>query len=269
MTPLFGLVSQFEQGKSKIALQLHLIRNYDQPDFKNKDKVQSHECIFQDNTENRIHATIKSNTLTDFTSILEVGKVYVVMNFIVVLNIMKIKPTSCKYKPLIFKETRMNRLFGRNFPIMFQFNNFDDISSMENIQDKTFVWGRTISVTLWENYVDESTNKVNNCEKGPVPIILAFCRPTTYRGEIKLTNVCHTTNIIVDETIVEIKNFKEEYFSSNKVGSSSISTLTTSAHTFNLKFPLSSFFISLFVVPSNHTGIVAAAARRPAHRHRE
>lgn len=63
--------------------------------------------------------------------------------------------------------------------------------------------------------------------KEPVAIIIQLCRPTNYKGELKVTNAYCATKIISDENEREIQEFIEKYARNAKLQSTMAATETT------------------------------------------
>lgn len=81
----------------------------------------------------RIHASISKLHMEKFTDILQEGSVYSVVDFVVGSNRAKIKTTSGEHKIMIFKCTRIFKIFREEFPKnMFEFKSFDDVKTMDN-----------------------------------------------------------------------------------------------------------------------------------------
>ncbi|KAH6792954.1 hypothetical protein C2S52_003431 [Perilla frutescens var. hirtella] len=70
---------------------------------------------------------------------------------------------------------------------------------------------------------------LNSAPEAPVVIILQFCRPNIYRGEVRISSLFNITKIVTDQNISEISEFCSSYLSSGKVRSTIISTLTSSS----------------------------------------
>ncbi|KAH6757196.1 hypothetical protein C2S51_038886 [Perilla frutescens var. frutescens] len=190
---------------------------------------------------------------------MEEGKLYAIKNFVVANNFMRYKTTNSKYKLLMYKQTEIFELFVENFPrVMFNFKPFEDIHSIDNIQSAELfdVIGvivstskpqgkevngkstklmdfiiedlekKTLSCTLWDTYADQLYNFLIKYPEDPVIVVLQYCRPTAYKGEIKVTNAYHATKVIFDENMTEIKEFKEEFEKGGKTTPTSITDLT-------------------------------------------
>ncbi|KAH6770687.1 hypothetical protein C2S52_015490 [Perilla frutescens var. hirtella] len=89
--------------------------------------------------------------------------------------------------------------------------------------------GNTITATLWENYADDMIEFLNSAPKAPVVIILQFCRPNVYRGEIRISSLFNVTKIVTKQSISELSDFCSSYLSTGKLRSTTISTLTSSS----------------------------------------
>ncbi|KAH6811008.1 hypothetical protein C2S51_024770 [Perilla frutescens var. frutescens] len=259
MPPLFQAISDLQPGLSRIALQLRLIHQYILPSFQNNGEVFSSECIYHDRSGNQIHASIPKGLISKFEMFMEEGKLYAIKNFVVANNFIRYKTTNSKYKLLMYKQTEIFELFVENFPrVMFNFKPFEDIHSIDNIQSgKLFdVIGvivstnipqgkevngkstklmdfiiedlekKTLSCTLWDIHADQLYNFLIKYPEDPVIVILQYCRPSAYKGEIKVTNAYHATKVIFDENMTEIKEFKEEFEKGGKTTPTSITDLT-------------------------------------------
>ncbi|XP_057793067.1 replication protein A 70 kDa DNA-binding subunit B-like [Salvia miltiorrhiza] len=244
MPPLFGLIKDLQPGRSKIALQLRLIRSYDILKFGNKNEAFSHEVIFHDKEGNRVHATINQSSISKIKPILEQGNIYTIKDYVITTNNLKFKTTECKFKILLFRQTRITELEDDTFPNhMFNFKAFDDVAKMEEVQQASLfdligvivssykpiekdlngkptklmdiviedLEGKTLSCTLWEQYADTMFEFLCSQPKMHVCIILQYCRPTMFRGEVRITSSYHITNIIFDENVAEIKEMKEKF----------------------------------------------------------
>ncbi|KAH6779138.1 hypothetical protein C2S52_010375 [Perilla frutescens var. hirtella] len=78
---------------------------------------------------------------------------------------------------------------------------------------------------------------LNSAPEAPVVIILQFCRPNIYRGEIRISSLFNITKIATKQNISEITEFCSSYLSTGKVRSTTISALTSSS-TRSLKYEI-------------------------------
>ncbi|KAH6788027.1 hypothetical protein C2S52_007579 [Perilla frutescens var. hirtella] len=89
--------------------------------------------------------------------------------------------------------------------------------------------GNTITATLWENYAEEMIEFLETRPEAPVAVILQFCRPNVYRGDVRVSSLFNITKIVLDQKVSEIADFNFRYLTTGKVRSASITTLTSSS----------------------------------------
>ncbi|KAH6754922.1 hypothetical protein C2S52_023666 [Perilla frutescens var. hirtella] len=65
--------------------------------------------------------------------------------------------------------------------------------------------------------------------EAPVAVILQFCRPNVYRGDVRVSSLFNITKIVLDQKVSEIADFNFRYLTTGKVRSASITTLTSSS----------------------------------------
>ncbi|KAH6766839.1 hypothetical protein C2S52_017822 [Perilla frutescens var. hirtella] len=238
MAPVFGTVQMLKSGKSTFGLKLRLIRCYENTNS------YSMECIFHDREGVRIHVTILKANVEKFKHRLIEGNVYALIDFVIGINVMKYKTTASLYKIIIFNQTRIFEVFHEGFPHhLYEIKSFVDVANMENIGDAAMfdvigtivstyrpltreingkltklmdlvledLDGNTINATLWENYADDMINFLNSEPKAPVVIILQFCRPNIYRGDVRISSLFNITKIVTDYNISEISEFCNRY----------------------------------------------------------
>ncbi|XP_057790796.1 uncharacterized protein LOC131007901 [Salvia miltiorrhiza] len=162
---------------------------------------------------------------------------------------MKYKTTESQYKLLLFKHTRVVELDDDTFPNhTFNIKNFGEISSISDVQNvvmfdimgivvssyqpiiKDFngqqtklmdiiiedLEGKTMTCTLWEQYADKMHEYLCTEPKMPICIIVQFCRPSIFRGEVCISSSYHVSKILFDENIVEIKKMKDNFIKLHK-----------------------------------------------------
>ncbi|KAH6796633.1 hypothetical protein C2S52_021187 [Perilla frutescens var. hirtella] len=213
MPPLFQAISDLQPGLSRIALQLRLIRRYILPSFQNNGEVFSSESIYHDRSGNRIHASIPKGLISKFEMFMEDGKLYAIKNFVVANNFIRYKTTNNAIGVIVSTNIPQGKeVNGKSTKLM------DFI--IEDLEKKT------LSCTLWDSHADQLYNFLIKYPEDPVIVILQYCRPTAYKGEIKVTNAYHATKVIFDENMTEIKEFKEEFEKGGKTTPTSITDLT-------------------------------------------
>ncbi|KAH6767028.1 hypothetical protein C2S52_018011 [Perilla frutescens var. hirtella] len=251
MAPVFGTIDMLKPGRSTFGLELRLIRYYENS---NSGGI---ECIFHDRQAERIHVTIPGSNSEKSKHRLIEGSVYALIDFVIVLNIMKYRTTSCIHKIIVFKHTRLFEVFHEEFPkCLFELKTFTDIAQMENVGDSAMfdvigtivshyrpqhkeingkmdilledVEGNTITCTIWEHYVDEVIKFLDSGPEAPVGIIMQLCRANIFRGEVRVSTLFNVTKILTDQKLEDIKEFTFGYLTTGKVRSSTISTLTSS-----------------------------------------
>ncbi|KAH6776475.1 hypothetical protein C2S52_014036, partial [Perilla frutescens var. hirtella] len=181
--------------RSTFGIKLRLIRCYENT---NSFTI---ECIFHDREGERIHMTVPKANIEKFKERLIEGNVYVVVDFVIGLNVMKYKTTTCVYKIIVFQHTRIFEVFHEEFPQhLYKIKTFIDIANMKNIGDAAMfdvmgtivshyrpvtreingkltklmnlvledLDGNTITATLWENYAEEMINFLNFLPEAPV-----------------------------------------------------------------------------------------------------
>lgn len=233
---------------------------FETPEYRNKNEVFSYDCVLHDKTGTRIHATIGKTLIPKFKPILCEGKVYAFMNYVVAENSSRYKTTTSNYKLLIFNQTRICEVTDDNFPAhIYNFKSFEEIKKLKNTHEGQMfdVIGaigscykpetreangtstklvdivledeqrRTLACTLWEEYANQLLEYLKKEPKEPVATIIQFCRPTNYKGELKVTNAYCATKIISDENEREIQEFIEKYARNAKQNSTMAATETT------------------------------------------
>ncbi|KAH6802590.1 hypothetical protein C2S51_034036 [Perilla frutescens var. frutescens] len=256
MAPVFGTARMLKPGKSTFGLELRLIRCYENTNS------YSMECVFHDREGTRIHVTIPKANVEKFKHRLIEGNVYVLIDFVIGINVMKYKTTASLYKIIIFNQSRLFEVFHDDFPnLLYEMKPFVDVANMEQLGDAHMfdvigtidshyrpltreingkltklmdlvledLDGNTITVTLWEKHAEDMIDFLNSGPEAPVVIILQFCRPNIYRGEVRISSLFNITKIVTEHNILEISEFCSSYLSSGKVRSTTISTLTSSS----------------------------------------
>ncbi|KAH6771253.1 hypothetical protein C2S52_016056 [Perilla frutescens var. hirtella] len=218
MVPIFGTVQMLKPGKSTFGLELRLIHCYENTN------AFSMECIFHDREGVRIHVTILKASVDKFKHRLIEGNVYALIDFVVGINVMKYKTTGRLYKIIVFNQTRIFEVFHAEFMQQpYEIKTFNDIANMQNIGDAAMF------VTLWEIYVEEMIKFLETKLEGPVAVIVQFCRPNMYRGEVRVLSLFNITKILLNQNDPELADFNFRYLTTRKVRSTSISTLTSSS----------------------------------------
>ncbi|KAH6771445.1 hypothetical protein C2S52_016248 [Perilla frutescens var. hirtella] len=208
MAPVFGTIDMLKPGRSTFGLELRLIRCYENSNSGGM------ECIFHDRQAERIHVTIPGSNFEKFKQRLIEGSVYALIDFVIGMNIMKYRTTSCIHKIIVFKHTRLFEVFHEEFPkCLFELKRFADIAQMDNVGDSSMfdvigaivshyrpqqkeinrkmtklmdilledLEGNTITCTVWEHYVDEVIKFLDSGPEAPVGIILQLCRASIFR----------------------------------------------------------------------------------------
>ncbi|KAH6800439.1 hypothetical protein C2S52_000903 [Perilla frutescens var. hirtella] len=218
MAPVFGTARMLKPGKSTFGLELWLIRCYENTNS------YSMECVFHDREGTRIHVTIPKANVEKFKHRLIEGNVYALIDFVIGINVMKYKTTASLYKIIIFNQSRLFEVFHDDFPhLLYEMKSFVDVANMEQLGDAPMF------ATLWEKHAEDMIDFLNSAPEAPMVIILQFCRPNIYRGEVRISSLFNITKIITEQNISEISEFCSSYLSSGKVRSTTISTLTSSS----------------------------------------
>ncbi|KAH6761449.1 hypothetical protein C2S52_000220 [Perilla frutescens var. hirtella] len=256
MAPVFGTIDMLKPGRSVFGLELRLIRCY-----KNSNSG-AIECVFHDRQAARIHVTIPGSNTEKFNHRLIEGSVYALIDFVIGLNIMKYRTTSCIHKIIIFKHSRLFEVFHEEFPkSLFELKTFKDIANMDIVGESAMfdvmgtivshyrpqhkeingkitklmdvvledLEGNTITCTLWENYVDEMIKFLDSRPEAPVGMIIQLCRPNIFRDEVRISTLFNVTKILTDQKLEDIAEFTFSYLTTGKVRSTTISTLTSSS----------------------------------------
>ncbi|KAH6767129.1 hypothetical protein C2S52_018112 [Perilla frutescens var. hirtella] len=200
MAPVFGTIDMLKPERSTFGLEVRLIRCYENS---NSGGI---ECVFHDRQAERIHATIPGSNAEKFKDRLTEGSVYALIDFVIGLNNMKYRTASCIHKIIVFKHTRLFKVFHEEFPkCLFQLKTFTDITQMENVGDSAM--GNTITCTVWEHYVDELIKFLDSGPEAPVGIIMQLCRANIFRGEVKVSTLFNVTKTLTDQKLDYIKEF--------------------------------------------------------------
>ncbi|CAH9081304.1 unnamed protein product [Cuscuta europaea] len=195
--------------------------------------------VFHDEMGNRIHAVVKRPQLAMFVSKTKEGHVYAIKNFIVRDNYQLYKTTSHLYllefvtKMKVFQQTH-------DFPsFLYDFQLFDMLQAQRLLDDKLLIDvigkvisrcapqshvinnkterlmevtledadGNRIGCTLWNNYIKQFNDYVDNAQNEQIFMIVQLCRPKPYKGNVVSTSF-DVTKLIINGDRIEFEDFK-------------------------------------------------------------
>ncbi|XP_073153264.1 replication protein A 70 kDa DNA-binding subunit A-like [Henckelia pumila] len=242
MPPLFSTIRQLDPLNTHWALKLRLLRCYKQPVFQKE--TFGIECVFHDEEGSRIHGNIKKEEMIKrLMPILKEGQIFAIKNMVIVQNGMTYKTTQNEYKLIFSTDTNFCEVFDDTFPnFMFQFKPFSTLTIAGDVVDETTLFdviGRLVAInspqnketngrtrrlidfvledtennrlpcTLWGEFVDKMTNYLEKVDQEAIIVILQMCRAKPYKGEMRVSNVFHITNLIVNEDLKEVCEFRK------------------------------------------------------------
>ncbi|KAH6778882.1 hypothetical protein C2S52_010119 [Perilla frutescens var. hirtella] len=219
MGPIFGTVQMLKPGRSTFGIELRLIQWYE------NSNAFSLECIFHDREGQRIHMTIPKTNIEKFKDRLIEGNVYAIIDFVIGLNVMKYKTTVENIGDAAMFDV-MGAIMSHYRPLTREIN-----GKLTKLMDLVLedLEGNTITATLWENYAEQMIDFLETSPEAPVAVILQFCRPNIYMGEVRISSLFNVTKIVLDQKVIEIADFSFRYITTGKLRSTSISTLTSSS----------------------------------------
>ncbi|KAL6507236.1 hypothetical protein OROGR_023431 [Orobanche gracilis] len=211
MAPFFGLIKDLQPGKSKVTPRLGVIRSYKIPQMQNKREHYSQEVVFHDREGTRIHGSVQKISISTFEGLLQEGKIYAVMNYIVARNNKRAKTTACAHVINLYKHTKVVEIPDETFPKYdLNLKSFEEIAKMEetpedilfDVMDSgkpcelTTSSGKTVKLMeiviedlekrklkckMWEDYAEELDYSINSGAEEPVALLLKFRRTSVFR----------------------------------------------------------------------------------------
>ncbi|KAH6821262.1 hypothetical protein C2S53_017392 [Perilla frutescens var. hirtella] len=256
---MWSVFNDLRPTHTSTAIKARLIRCYGVPSSNNRNELATFECIFHDVQGVRFQATVPRSSIHLFKDKFEEGLFYALKNFAVAHNTSKYRTTTHKYKATIMGGTHVRKESeneNENFPkFIYSFKTFDEVLSMDNIADavpfdvigilkhrseprevtngsKKRVMdmiledteGKRLCCSLWEEYIDECINQLNEQKEELNIIILQMCRPSVFQGMIKVSNAYHVTKIILNSDAPEVIEFKQRLLIDSSLSTSIISS---------------------------------------------
>ncbi|XP_073064079.1 uncharacterized protein [Primulina eburnea] len=182
MPPLFSSISEVNPSKAQWSLKVRLVRCYQVPVFQKN--TFSLECVFHDREGDRIHGSIKKDEVMQrLKPILREGHIFAIKKHDVIGRLVAIDSPQNK------------EIEGRPRKLI-------DIVLEDTENNK-------LPCTLWGDFVDKIIVYVENVGKEPFIVILQMCRAKRFRGEIRVSNVYHITNLVVNGDLDEVTEFRK------------------------------------------------------------
>ncbi|XP_019225606.1 PREDICTED: uncharacterized protein LOC109207180 [Nicotiana attenuata] len=198
-----------------MAAQVRVVRLWENPDRDRPNTPFSIEIIVMDEKGDCIHASIGRSFIQRFNQQIKDMGLYIMKNFVVCPNNMKLKTKDHKFKLMFTHKTTIEEIHDPHFNMcIFKFKTYDQLSnpqefdntklfdvigeivSYEDVQSikqddsiRMFMnieiqdyESNTISATLWGDFVEQIKLYLNGSNDKPVVIVMQLIRAHRYRG---------------------------------------------------------------------------------------
>ncbi|KAK9705296.1 hypothetical protein RND81_07G045900 [Saponaria officinalis] len=208
----FNMISEVNADKETWRIRGRLIRVWRVPQLNNTNETRCLDMIIMDEKQSKIHATIKSSLISDFSQRLREGLLVIISNFGVDLNNDKQRVCSHNFKISFYRTTSIRECENIPIPLYdFDFVNFEDIlsnkvnpnifidiidllkgvSPIVNVGDQVNkkkilkidlqdASNMTLPVTLWGDFAETLKEYIAD-HVGPVVVILQFSMIRKFR----------------------------------------------------------------------------------------
>ncbi|KAL3623516.1 hypothetical protein CASFOL_032332 [Castilleja foliolosa] len=226
---LWSLFRELHAGSTTWGVQARIVRLYKQPNARNCTQVGSVEMIRHDAEGDRIHASMTPDLYQRFQKLLVEGRTCRITHLLIKENTWKCKTTTNPQWIKLYCKSVVLPFEDKNFPsFMVQLHEFSDLTLP--IPDEPYnlvdVIGRVISYQepakvhalgirrldfkiedtrgnvlaccLWADYVDTVLPALEHNSNIPCIVLFRFGKVGEFRGEMKLQNTYHVTQVIVN-----------------------------------------------------------------------
>ncbi|KAL6546720.1 hypothetical protein OROMI_022441 [Orobanche minor] len=258
--PIWSNIRDLKPRNFGWNMRLRLVRAYDVLDFAGKD-IKTIECIFHDETGDRIHAQIKKTWVPKHKHILEEGKLYRMSKFLVALNDMPYPTTDAPFMINIFGSTLIYEDPKEDFPnLRFVLKSFADFETNTNIvigklydiiglvvnfsEPKEFMnkngrqskfsdiiledtESRRLCHTLWGTQVDQMQSYIEENGREMVICLIQLCKTKMFDGKYTTADQWRVTQMFINEDWEIFSNFKTRLAEVNKTNIECIVSAST------------------------------------------
>ncbi|KAL6569690.1 hypothetical protein OROMI_014204 [Orobanche minor] len=241
-------------------MRLRLVRSYDVHDFAGRD-IKTVECIFHDETGDRIHAQIKKPWVSKHRPILQEGKLYRMSKFLVALNDMPYPTTDAPFMINICGSTLIYEDPKEDFPnLRFVLKSFADferntaiitgklydiIGLVVNLSEpKEFTnkngrrskfsdiiledtESRRLCHTLWGTQVDQMQSYIDHNGREMVICLIQLCKTKMFDGKYTTADQWRVTQMFINEDWEIFSKFKTRLAEVNKTNIECIVSAST------------------------------------------
>ncbi|XP_047948898.1 uncharacterized protein LOC125194700 [Salvia hispanica] len=237
MEPFHTLLDD-QLTKTNSIIKVRCIHIYEVAAPRDKTNIVSLECVLHDRMGIRIQATIPRILHARFGALMREGGIFRIRNFLVRQNRPRNPVTNHAYHIKMISSTQMFEVNEPQFPkMLFNFKSFEEIMQIGNVCDEPLfdIIGVVVDTgkivkhstsklieirlsdadhtmlfcTLWGDVVDSYLQQLERI-KGKMPIIIVqFCKPTLFRGTIRVSTHFNTSRVYINQDMVEISSFKE------------------------------------------------------------
>ncbi|XP_070011312.1 uncharacterized protein [Nicotiana sylvestris] len=155
MAPNYNYISEISMSKMSWNLKVRVVRLWHVPDGEKPENSNSIELIIQDEKRDRIHATIRRVVMHIFKTKIHEMRLYVMKNFVVEPNNLKIKTNKHKVKLTFSHRTNVYEISDPQFNLnIFNFKPYEHLTNQLAVDENELfdVIGEVISHGNVESY---------------------------------------------------------------------------------------------------------------------
>ncbi|CAH9069080.1 unnamed protein product [Cuscuta europaea] len=241
-TGMWSMIKDIDHTKSTWALKVRVVRAYEVPPHSKGGETL--EMVLHDAEGDRIHAIIKRPQIAMYKTIITEHKIYAIRNFLVLDNYQTVKTTNHPYLIQFISKTQFREDTKTELPMMvYDFHPFDMLHAQRVINDKTLIdiigkvinksivqthiingkterlmeltvadpEGNRLDCVLWNKYINQYQDYVNENPGIAVFVIFQLCRPKRYQGTLSVASSFDVSKLIINGNTTEFLEFQSEF----------------------------------------------------------
>ncbi|XP_031096444.1 replication protein A 70 kDa DNA-binding subunit B-like [Ipomoea triloba] len=244
MAPSYILGRNIAPMNTTSAIKLRLVRTYEIPERRGATTIKCKECVFHDQEGTVLHATIPRDLVHKYSTMLKVGDVYSITNFLVISNFYTYKTSPHKHMLKFYYKTVVTELNDHVFPRhMFRLQHLSTLKQKMDINEKELIdvigmvveihspqekviagkptrlidflledtQGTQMQCTVWDDHVSKLEPFYQSTQHDHVIILLQFCRVKVVQntGDIMICSSYDVTKIYINHDFPEFQEFRE------------------------------------------------------------
>ncbi|CAH9109022.1 unnamed protein product, partial [Cuscuta europaea] len=200
--------------------------------------------VLHDAEGDRIHAIIKRPQLAMYKPMIAEHKTYALRKFLVLDNYQTVKTTDHPYLIQFISKTQLREDAKTELPMrVYDFQPFDMLHAQRVVNDKSLIdiigkviaksviqthiingkterlmeltltdpEGNRLGCVLWNKYINQYLDYINENEGVPVFVIFQLCRPKRYQGTLTVASSFNVSKLIINGNTTEILEFQSEF----------------------------------------------------------